>query len=222
MSKLHGCPGVLMQVPWEILQSWNHISVRLIRYSQKAISIQSVDNGSCFYCEICNSRNELNIYIMKTATWGKMEMIFVSNIAPNYRYTVCKCLKTLELQCNYANLMHDYLYFKISLISLFMKDFPLTAVDVFVGMPWGNTTFTKHWTTHESSGSTMSLKSTITRKFHPIMTCSFRDEHLISKYSFIRLLYLVVWEKNWEKWIPLCSVESLGMHNVVKNKKNSL
>ena len=135
----------------------------------------------------CSSRNKLNLYIMKTATWGKVEMIFVFKFAPNYRYTVCKFLKTLELQCylckSYANLMHNYLYFKISLISLFMNEFPLTAVDVFVGMPWGNTTFTKHWTTHESSGSTMSLKSTITRKFHRIVTCSFLDEHLISKFT---------------------------------------
>ena len=162
------------------LKLWNHIFVGLIRYSlKKRVSVQSVDNGSCFYCEICNSRNKLNLYIMKTATWGKVEMIFVINIAPNYRYNVCKCLKTLELQCylckSHANLMHNYLYFKISLNSLFMKDFLLTAVDFFVGMPWGNTTFTKHWTTHESSGSTMSLKSTITRKFHPIVTCSFLD-----------------------------------------------
>lgn len=52
VSKLHGCPGVLMQVQWEILQSWNHISVGLIRYSlKKRVSVQSVNNGSCFYCE---------------------------------------------------------------------------------------------------------------------------------------------------------------------------
>ena len=45
------------------------ISVGLIRNSlKKRVSVQSVDNGSCFYCEICNSRNKLNIYIMKTAT----------------------------------------------------------------------------------------------------------------------------------------------------------
>lgn len=87
VSKFHGCPGG--QVPWEILQSWNRISVGLIRYSlKKRVSVHSVDNGSCFYCEICNSRNKLNLYIMKTATW-EVEMIFVFKFAPNYRYTVC-------------------------------------------------------------------------------------------------------------------------------------